>query len=129
MGVAALVLLAAGEILGLDRMICPGVGIRDGLLLEQAAALPGSGTDEREARERSLVAGAVTFAHHLGHDTTHAERVRTLARSLFDQLAPLHALSPDLGALLEIAAVLHDVGEVVHRDSHHKHGEYLVRYG
>ncbi len=127
MAVAALVLLAAGEAFGFERLVAPGVGIRDGLLTELAASLPGSVGGE--AREQALVAAALGFAHHLGHDTTHGERVRLFARTLFDQLEPVHGLPQELGAVLEVAAVLHDVGEVVNRPSHHKHGEYLVRNG
>jgi exopolyphosphatase/guanosine-5'-triphosphate,3'-diphosphate pyrophosphatase len=127
MAVAALVLVAAGEAFGCERMIAPGVGIRDGVLTELAASLPG--VTGGEAREQALVAAALGFAHHLGHDTTHGERVRLFARSLFDQLAQVHGLPQELGAVLEVAAVLHDIGEVVNRPSHQKHGEYLVRNG
>src|SRR6202043_2689730 len=52
-----------------------------------------------------------------------------LALSLFDQLRPLHEMEPDLRVVLEIAALLHDIGHFVHRKSHHRHGEYLVRNG
>jgi exopolyphosphatase/guanosine-5'-triphosphate,3'-diphosphate pyrophosphatase len=31
--------------------------------------------------------------------------------------------------LLEVAALLHDVGEVVHTRGHHKHSEYMIRWG
>jgi exopolyphosphatase/guanosine-5'-triphosphate,3'-diphosphate pyrophosphatase len=127
MAVAALVLAAAGDVLGFGRMLAPGVGVRDGVLLDLAASVEQpAGT---EAQVRSLVAAARGFAHHLGHDTTHGERVRLLARALFDQVAPRFDLPVELAGVLEVAAVLHDVGEVVHRQAHHKHGEYLVRYG
>ena len=31
--------------------------------------------------------------------------------------------------VLEVAALLHDVGEVVHTRGHHKHSEYMIRWG
>jgi exopolyphosphatase/guanosine-5'-triphosphate,3'-diphosphate pyrophosphatase len=38
-------------------------------------------------------------------------------------------MGADLRLVLEIAALLHDVGHFVHRKSHHRHGEYLIRNG
>jgi exopolyphosphatase/guanosine-5'-triphosphate,3'-diphosphate pyrophosphatase len=34
----------------------------------------------------------------------------------------------DKGVLLEVAALLHDVGEVVNPRGHHKHSEYMIRW-
>jgi len=53
--------------------------------------------------------------------------VRRLAAQLFDQLAPIHELPPGQRVPLELGALLHDVGLAVNPQSHHKHGEYLVR--
>ena len=55
--------------------------------------------------------------------------VAKLALSLFDQLRPIHEMGPDLRLALEMGALLHDAGHFVNRKSHHRHGEYLVRYG
>jgi len=38
-------------------------------------------------------------------------------------------MTQDMRLALEIGALLHDVGCFVHRKSHHRHGEYLVRNG
>jgi len=128
-GVAALVFATVMEVLRLDRIVVPQVGIREGLLLELADAHVGESVRRGASRERALIAAARAFAARLGHDTPHDEQVRWLARTLFDALAPLHHLPADVGVLLEVAALLHDVGEVVHRKGHHKHGEYMVLHG
>jgi len=127
LGVAALVLVTVGRQLGITRFVAPGVGIRDGLLLELAEA-----TDEAPldgAHDKALVTAARMFAARVDHDTTHGEAVRRLARALFQQLRDLHQLPEELGVLLEVAALLHDVGEVVHTRGHHKHSEYMIRWG
>jgi len=129
MGVAALVFATVMEVLKLERMVVPQVGIREGLLLELADAYVGEASRRGASRERALVASARAFAARLGHDTPHDEQVRWLARTLFDGLASLHELPADTGVLLEVAALLHDVGEVIHRKGHHKHGEYMVLHG
>ena len=41
----------------------------------------------------------------------------------------MHALPAQLAPVLEVAALLHDIGEVVHRRAHHKHGEYMILHG
>jgi exopolyphosphatase/guanosine-5'-triphosphate,3'-diphosphate pyrophosphatase len=69
------------------------------------------------------------FARRLDYSSHHAEQVSRLALSLFDQLRPIHEMGPELRLVLELGALLHDVGHFIHRKSHHRHGEYLVRYG
>ena len=55
--------------------------------------------------------------------------MRLLARALFHQLRDVHGVPDDRGVLLEVAALLHDVGEVVNQRGHHKHSEYMIRWG
>jgi exopolyphosphatase/guanosine-5'-triphosphate,3'-diphosphate pyrophosphatase len=38
-------------------------------------------------------------------------------------------MEADLRLVLEIAALLHDVGDAISHKSHHRHGEYLIRNG
>lgn len=127
LGVAALVLVTVGRQLGISRFVAPGVGIRDGLLLELAEATEDAPVDG--AQDKALVTAARMFANRVDHDTTHGEQVRRLARALFQQLRDLHQLPDEAGVLLEVAALLHDVGEVVHTRGHHKHSEYMIRWG
>ncbi|MFT5430112.1 MAG: exopolyphosphatase/guanosine-5'-triphosphate,3'-diphosphate pyrophosphatase, partial [Myxococcota bacterium] len=129
MGVAALVLAAVMAELQTDRLVIPGVGIREGILLELAEEYAGEALSGRNAHRMALLASARTFATRMRHNTSHGEQVRILARTLFDQLQALHGLSEEQGTVLEVAALLHDVGEVVHRRGHHRHGEYLVMNG
>ncbi len=126
MGIAGLVLSAAARELGASRLIVPHVGLRDALLLELAEADP---EDAVAARARARLISARTFAAKLGHDIAHGEHVRKLVRSLFRQLMDLHKLPAECEGSLCVAAVLHDVGEVVHRRRHASHGAYLVRNG
>ena len=128
-GVAALVIATACRSLQISRLTAPGVGIRDALLLDLAEELAVERAEARSAQGKALLTAAHTFANRVGHDLTHGEQVRRLARSLFHQLADLHDLPAELGVVLELAALLHDVGEVVHARSHHKHSEYMIRWG
>jgi exopolyphosphatase/guanosine-5'-triphosphate,3'-diphosphate pyrophosphatase len=125
-GVAGLVFAELGVQVGIKKLLAPGVGIREGILLdlaeESAAELPAS-------REPAVMAAARAFAARMAHAGGHGEQVRWLARALFDELEDLHKLPERCGVILELAALLHDIGEVVHRQSHHKHSEYMILNG
>ncbi len=131
MGIAAIIITTLAKWLGLRSMLVPGVGVREGLLLDLVAEQysGGAASEEERGRAAELLAGARWFARRLDYDAHHAEQVARLALSLFDQLRPIHEMSQDMRLVLEIGALLHDVGCFVHRKSHHRHGEYLVRNG
>lgn len=131
MGIAAIVLATLGQYLNLRSMVVPGAGVREGILIDLMAAqysgAPGS-EDEQRSADR-LRSSAEWFARRFNYDAGHAEQVRRLALSLFDQLRPLHEMGPDERLALELGAILHDVGHTIGNKLHHRHGEYLVRYG
>ncbi|MCL4228836.1 MAG: Ppx/GppA family phosphatase [Myxococcales bacterium] len=129
LGVASLMIATVGRQLGIQRFIAPGVGIREAVLLELAEATAEQKARTEGAHDKALITAARTFANRVDHDTTHGEQVRRLARALFAQLRDVHQLPDDCAVLLEVAALLHDVGEVVHTRGHHKHSEYMIRWG
>lgn len=129
-GIAAIIISSVAKWLGLQTMLVPGVGVREGILLDlvarqYSAAIP----KEEQEQTAELLAGAHWFARKLGTDLGHGEQVSRLALSLFDQLRPLHEMGPELRVVLGVAALLHDVGHFVNRKAHHRHGEYLIRNG
>jgi exopolyphosphatase/guanosine-5'-triphosphate,3'-diphosphate pyrophosphatase len=131
MGIAAIIITTVAKWLGLRSMLVPGVGVREGLLLDLVAAQYSGGvaSAEEKGRAEELLAGARWFARRLDYNAEHAEHVTRLALALFDQLRPIHEMGPDARLALELGAVLHDVGHFVHNKSHHRHGEYLIRNG
>lgn len=126
MGVASIVLSVVGKELGLQGFMVPAVGIREGVVLDLADAQVGK---LGSASEAPSIAAARSFAARIGHNANHGEQVRVIAKRLFDELAPVHKLPQRCSTILQLAALLHDVGEVVHRKSHHKHSEYLILNG
>ena len=127
MGVAAVVFTTLGEWLGARQLVVPAVGVREGILHDLAAAHFGPATAHDE-RAEALRQQARRFAARMHSDSPHCEQVRRLAIQLFNQLAPVHGLAPEQRVPLELAALLHDTGRIVNAESHHKHGEYLVRH-
>ena len=102
--------------------------LREGLLLDylgghkrtvaRAEAYP-------DVRRRSVVALAERCRYH----ETHARQVAALAVELFDATASGHRLQAPERALLEYAALLHDVGRHISYPDRHRHTEYLIRNG
>jgi len=129
LGIAALVFATAARQLGLQKLVAPGVGVREGVLIELGETAREEQAKAEGAHDKALLTAARSFANRVDHDTTHGEHVRLLARALFHQLRDVHQIPDDKGVLLEVAALLHDVGEVVNQRGHHKHSEYMIRWG
>lgn len=96
-------------------------GLREGLILEMVGGDTPTAADDpmRLARE---------FAERCHCDRRHVEQVRFLALSLHDQLGALVSATPEERSLLEAAAVLHDVGQVVSYRKYHKHTFDLIMH-
>jgi exopolyphosphatase/guanosine-5'-triphosphate,3'-diphosphate pyrophosphatase len=129
LGIAALVFATAARQLGIQRLVAPGVGVREGVLIELAETAREEQARAEGAHGKALLTAARGFANRVDHDTTHGEHVRVLSRSLFQQLRDVHGVPDDRCVLLEVAALLHDIGEVVDQRGHHKHSEYMIRWG
>jgi exopolyphosphatase/guanosine-5'-triphosphate,3'-diphosphate pyrophosphatase len=95
-------------------------GLREGLLLEMVGAVPVPTADPlRLIRE---------FVERCQSDRRHVEHVRVLALQLLDQLAGPLGVTPGERGVLEAAALLHDVGQLVSYRKHHKHSYQLIMH-
>lgn len=108
---------------GAERMIVPFVSIRDGVL--QALAEGGREAMRREFRAQ-IVASARSLGDKYHYDARHAQQVCELSLQLFDGLRDEHGMDDQDRLLLEVAALVHDIGAYVNTSAHHKHGQYLV---
>lgn len=126
-GIAGLIFLTVMELLEVDELQAPNVGVREGILLDiREQVLEGRGEVPPQA---TLLGAFRMLMQRLGHDWSHGEEVRRLSVQLFEQLRPLHKLPNPARLVLELAALAHDVGEVVERKAHHRHSEYIVLHG
>jgi exopolyphosphatase/guanosine-5'-triphosphate,3'-diphosphate pyrophosphatase len=119
-------LLAYRELLmetGAERVIVPEASLRLGLLLDLSRADDGQGIEDFR---RQVLASATALGEKYRFDAPHARKVAEIAVRLFDQLRSEHGLSDRHRLLLEVAALLHDVGNYVNIRGHHKHTWYLL---
>lgn len=77
-----------------------------------------------------FVADMISVAKALGkkynYEQQHGMQVATLSMKIFDALRHLHKLNRRHGVLLQIAAIIHDIGRFVDCRSHHKHSYYII---
>jgi exopolyphosphatase/guanosine-5'-triphosphate,3'-diphosphate pyrophosphatase len=117
----AVVLEALAHRLGLKSVIAVDAGLRDGVLVDLMRRRR-SGSDDPPLAEAAIALGRRFY-----FDERHALQVTRLALALFDQLAELHRLPAAARPLLEAAGLLHDLGNAVSYQRHHKHTYYLVQ--
>lgn len=64
--------------------------------------------------------------HRYGIERSHADNVARNVLELFDILAPVHRLGLEFRKLLEIAALVHDVGVATDLKNHHRAGRDIL---
>jgi exopolyphosphatase / guanosine-5'-triphosphate,3'-diphosphate pyrophosphatase len=119
-------LLAHRELLGetsADEVIVPDVSLRVGLLLDLARVEDPLGIEELR---RQVLGSAAALGERYRYDAAHARKVADLAVRVFDDLRTEHGLDARHRLLLEVAALLHDIGNYVNLRGHHKHSQYLI---
>ena len=109
---------------GAEKVVVPNVSIREGLLLTAAR---GPDPEHQEEMRRQIVASAASLGRKFRFDEDHATQVARLSLSLYDALARDHGLGARERILLEVAALLHDIGSYIRTSGHHKHSEYLIQ--
>jgi exopolyphosphatase/guanosine-5'-triphosphate,3'-diphosphate pyrophosphatase len=81
--------------------------------------------DPRSMRRESVL----NLCRRYRWNEEHSTKVARLAVELFDGTSVLHDLGPGDRELLELGALLHDIGEHVSMDAHERHTAYLIENG
>ena len=101
----------------------PRVGVREGLIIDMARSL---GRDSPPPDRTQLITSARLLGRKYDYEAEHAQTVCRFAVELFEATKRLHKLGPDERVLLEVAALLHDIGYYVGTRDHHKNTWYLI---
>lgn len=105
------------------RLVVSEASLRVGVLLDlatPAGALAASEFDQQ------VLASADALGRRYRYDQAHGRHVAELAGRLFDELRDEHRLGDRERLLLQVAALLHDIGVYVSLRAHHKHSQYLL---
>lgn len=121
---AATILSRIARVFGQRTIAAPGVGLKEGVLVDLARA------HFVEPDIRGETAAVTDACLRLGRryhfDEQHGTLVARFADRLFDDLASRHRLGPRDRILLRAAALLHDIGDFVRYEGHHKHSYYII---
>ncbi len=123
---AGSIFLRVAELFKTQAIVAPGVGLKEGILEELVDKYFDRWDKESEAR--TVIEGCLRLGKRYGFDQAHGELVASLAASLFDDMASYHGFGERERLLLRSAALLHDVGDYVRYDGHHKHSYYLIQH-
>ncbi len=113
--------LAITEIFGVTSVRISPSDYQHGLLSDLARHSQ-LATDFRPEVLRS----AKHLAKRYRTDSKHGAHVTTLSLQLFDQTIALHHLTEHDKLLLEIAAILHEVGNFISSRRHQEHSQYII---
>ena len=120
---ASIVLYTIASEAGVEQIAIPHVGLKDGILLDIAEALSRCPQPHRKEQ-------AWESALHLGRkyqfEESHARLTAMLVKRLFEQTKPLHNIDDSNLLLLEVAALLHDIGHFINPTDHEKQGYHLL---
>jgi exopolyphosphatase/guanosine-5'-triphosphate,3'-diphosphate pyrophosphatase len=121
---AALILARVAHAFGCDAIAAPGVGLKEGVLVDLARRhfVP----EDFPAEAAALNDACLRLGRRYHFDEAHGTLVARLAVSIFDDLTARHRLGPRDRILFHAAALLHDVGDFVRYEGHHKHSYYLI---
>lgn len=122
-----LILTTVLDMVGLSEVVGCDWALREGMVLDAIGHRSRAEFDgDPKAIRRESVLG---LCRRCGWNEEHSTKVARLATELFDGTASLHRLGPTDRELLELGALLHDIGEHVSKDGHERHTAYLIENG
>jgi exopolyphosphatase/guanosine-5'-triphosphate,3'-diphosphate pyrophosphatase len=105
------------------QVLVPAVSIREGLLIDLIGGVDPALQEEFFSQ---VIASAVNLGRKYHYDEAHSRHVADLCMTIFDALVYEHGLNRRERMMLEVAAILHDVGMFIRSSGHHHHGRYIV---
>jgi exopolyphosphatase/guanosine-5'-triphosphate,3'-diphosphate pyrophosphatase len=105
------------------RVVISDASLRTGVLLDLAQ--PEGPVSARVFGEQVL-GSAEAVGYKFRFDRDHGRHVALLSTRLFDELQTEHGLGERDRLLLQVAALLHDIGIYVSLRAHHKHSQYII---
>jgi len=121
---AAEIIVGVASAFGVRRIVTPGVGLKEGVLdelIEKHFNVWDYGGEASASLD-----GALRLGRRYHFDEAHGTLVARFSADLFDQLLPLHRLGERDRLLIRTAALLHDVGDFVRYEGHHRHSHYIL---
>jgi exopolyphosphatase/guanosine-5'-triphosphate,3'-diphosphate pyrophosphatase len=121
---ASIVLQMIAHEAKVKEVVIPNVGLKDGVLWDMAFHLQES---VHVSPREQVWTSALRLGEKYQFDAEHAKHVAHYAARLFDETHVLHNLDEENKLLLEIGALLHDIGHFINTVDHNEHGYYIMK--
>ena len=108
---------------GATQVVIPRVSIREGILIDLARGVDSTLQEEFFSQ---ILASAVNLGRKYHIDERHCRHVARLCMILFDSLTQEHGMGRRERMMLEVAAMIHELGKFIANSSHNIHGQYLI---
>ena len=108
--------------LGKKGLVVASTSMRHGLLMEMI-----HGNEDDERFKGNILGSAEAAARKYRADIPHAKRVAHTSAVFFEALRAEHRMHPHEALLLQVAAMVHDIGVFIGPRNHHKHSMYLIQ--
>lgn len=111
------------DYIGSKTLVVSGNGLREGVFFKQYLQKLGF---KEELVTNVLQHSIFNTLKKYDSGIQHSYHIRKLCLEMFDQLQDLHCLGANHRKLLEVGALLHDIGLYLDYYNHHSHGFYLA---
>jgi exopolyphosphatase / guanosine-5'-triphosphate,3'-diphosphate pyrophosphatase len=119
-------LLAYAELTRLnqvEQLLVARSSMREGLVLHMARSIRSGST---VLFPDQTIAAAINLARKYEADEKHGVHTATLARAIYQATRQQHQMGEKEQLLLEVASIVHDIGEFVASRGHHRHTYYIL---
>ena len=108
---------------GAAHVVVPMVSIREGVLIDLVG-----GVDPVLQGEffSQILASAVNLGRKYHIDEPHCRHVAKLCMTIFDALILEHGMNQRERMMLEVAAMVHEIGMFIRASGHNLHGQYII---
>lgn len=105
-------------------IITPRISLTDGIIRNIHEKM----TTKKRSKEMTedIVASAEVKGRKFAYNEKHSKNVEEMALVLFDRLVRIHGLREER-ILLQVAAILHDVGKIISLDRHYYHSYEIIK--
>jgi len=108
---------------GAAQVVVPRVTIREGLLIDLAQGIDPALQEDFFSQ---IFASTVNLGRKYHIDEPHCRHVASLCMTLFDSLVQEHGMNRRERMMLEVSAMVHDIGTFIQVANHNLHGQYLI---
>ena len=123
-----LILEGVMETLGIESLESCSYALREGVIIDHLRKTETENMPPVPDVEDIKLRDVFAVGRRFNYEETHATQVATMAKKLFDRLAPVFDLTRTVRTFLSAAALLHDIGYHISHESHHKHSLYLIKH-